>query len=375
MNSKETTPPRPVQVKTGPPEEGFSAQKVIDTVVLVKNQLLKNWYVILICGIIGGLGGWAYDEANYKPPQYSATIIFNQETGADMSGGLNDLASTFGFGGMAGGGNTSIFAGENFFALFKSKTLMNRMLFQKVTNSRGEKDLLANYYIERGGILRDEWKDTDTLQTFRFTTANPDSISVYESQALGTVRNRITGNLLLGQPNRKSSFIEFKVSCDSDTLSKVLAETWLQTITDFYKENKIQKTLEILRISERKRDSLEAALNRTEFRLAKQMDQNQQIVVATGKIAENRLSRNTGLLSGMYTSSVANVEAVRSSLIRETPLVTIIEKPTFPLDVFSYPYGRAIKGGIVIGMLVSLVLIFLGNVYRNVMSKTTIPSA
>lgn len=374
MNSKETTPPRLVQVKTGPPDEGFSAQKLVDTIINVKNQLLKNWYVVLICGIIGGLGGWAYDEANYKPPQYSAAIIFNQETGADMSGGLNDLASTFGLGGMSGG-NTSIFAGENFFALFKSKTLMNRMLFQRVTKSDGKKDLLANYYIERGGVLRDEWKDSEKLQKFRFTTSNPDSISVAESQALGTVRTRITNNLALGQPNRKSSFIEFKVSCDSDTLSKVLAETWLQTIADFYKENKIQKTLEILRISERKRDSLEAALYKTEYRLARQVDQNQQIVVATGKIAENRLSRNTGLLSGMYTSAVANVEAVRSSLIRETPLVTIIEKPTFPLDVIVYPYGRAIKGGIVIGLLVSLVLIFLGNVYRSVMNSTSTPSA
>jgi hypothetical protein len=374
MNSKETTPPRPVQVKTGPPEEGFSAQKLVNTLQNIRRQLVKNWYVILICGVVGGLGGWAYDEANFEPPQYSAALMFNQETGADMSGGLTDLASTFGFGGMSGP-NSSIFAGENFFALFKSKTLMNRMLFNKVTKSDGTKDVLANYYIERSGLLRDEWKDSEKLQKFRFPAINPDSLSVEQSQALGTVRSRITNNLALGQPNRRSSFIEFKVSCDNDTLAKVLAETWLQTIADFYKENKIQKTLEILRMSERKRDSLEAVLNKTEFRLARQMDQNQQIVVATGKIAETRLSRSTGILSGMYTSAVANVEAVRNSLIRETPLLTVIERPTFPLDVITYPYGRAIKAGVVIGLLIALIIIFLGNVYRSVMNKPANPSA
>jgi hypothetical protein len=369
MNSKENFPAKPLHVKTGPPDEGQSSRKVIDTLVNIKNLVLKNWLLILICAAIGGLGGWAYDEANFKPPQYSAVIVFNQETGADMSGGLSDLASSFGLAGLGGSTNSNIFAGENFFALFKSKTLMNRALFQTVTTPSGQKQRLANYYIERGGILRDEWKDSEEMQEFRFTSTHPDSMTVKESEAMGTVRTRITSNLALGQPNRRSSFIEFKCSTDNDTLSKVLAETWLQTVSDFYKENKVQKTMEILRISERKRDSLERALNRTEYQLARRLDQNQQIVVQEGKIAENRLSRNSGLLAGMYTGAIANVEAIRNSLIRETPLVTIIEKPTFPLEVITYPYGRAIKAGIVIGLVIALLIVFLGNVYRSVMNK------
>lgn len=364
---------KPAQPENGSqtlPEEQMSPKDILKKFGQGKELFKKYWKLILLCVILGGVLGWVYDKYNYKPTRYMGFLTFNLETGQGQNdmGGISDLASAFGLGGGAQAGAGGLFFGENFILLVKSRTMLEKALMKEVT-IKGKKYILANYYIEKSGILADEWKGNEKLQKLRFTQKPRNQFSTQESVAMMAVVKKIDEETSFSKQSPKSTFTTLKCNTEDELLSKVWLETLIATISDYYTTVSTKKTQEVLKVAKRRVDSLASALSGNDSRLARFADQNQQVVAQQARVAENRLTRNTSLLASMYFEAVRSLESIRMSLVKETPLLTIIDEPVLPLMTEVYEEGKNIKAGILIGLVVSIVIIFLRKTYQDIMNS------
>ncbi len=350
------------------PADQISPKAVVLRVLQLKTVFQRNWKLILIITLLGGIIGFIIDRTKARKPTYNAAITFNLGGGSSNSfgGELGMLAGAFGLGNSAP--DASIFSGENFLIYAKSRPVVVKTLM-KTAPINGRDTLLIDYYIRHSGIRDKEWEDNDTLRAIQFGIAKtPEQYSKQEINAIAQVFTRISGEMSVSQPERKSSFMRLSASLEDEMLSKVFVETHLKTIEEDYRQKQTKKSSEMLSLLNNRADSLGRLLSGTESKLAQYRDQNQQMVVATGVMAESRLTRNTAYLQTQYFSALVNAENMRLSLIREAPLFTIIDPVALPLykDVAS---AVALQLGLILGLIISLLAVFLRETYRSIMQE------
>lgn len=352
------------------PEDQIAPKEVFKKIGEIRKMLVKNWKLILICLVLGGVLGWVYEYYNFKRTRYLAFLTFNLESGSGQSdaGGLSDLASAFGLGGGGMGSTGGLYHGENFPLLVKSRPMMERALMTEVS-VKGKKQLLVNYYIEKSGIMLDEWEENEKMKKIRFTSKPRDEFSTDESLAMMAIVKKINEETSFNKDNPKATFITIKCNTEDELLSKLWLETLMATVEQHYQATSTKKTKLILKIARRRVDSLAASLTNTEVRLAQFSDQNQQAVAQQARIAENRLTRNTSLLASMYFEAVRNLENVKMSLVKETPLIEFVDPVVLPLATEKYESGKSTKAGILIGLVIAIAIIFLRKAYLDIMNS------
>lgn len=351
------------------PPDQISPKEVVTRVVLFKNELRKSWKMIVGVMIVCGIIGFIIDVNLDKRPTYTAWITFNLGGGSGQSnlGELGSLAGMFGLGG--GAPDANIFTGENFMYYVVSRPIITRSLLKEVDTLGIKKDLMINYYIQNSGIQEDEWEDEDTLRNLRFIPGKlPKDFTRLENKALDGVFNRIKGETMIVQLDRKSSFLTLRTGMHSELLAATWLEILLETVQEDYTAKQTKKTKEMLTLMERRLDSLGTVLNRNDSNLARYIDQNQQIVVASGQLQQSKLTRNSTFLQQMYYSAVQSVDNLNLSLIKEAPLFTIVEPVSLPLFKDS-PEPYATQAGLVLGLMLALIFIFLKQTYQSIMQS------
>lgn len=351
------------------PEDQFSLEDIALKVVKLKKLIAQNWKVILISTIIGTSCGLAWELITRKPPVYTATILFNMENSNSSSGGgLSDLASAFGVN-TGAAPSSNLFTGENFNELIRTKNLYNRALLTKV-KIKGKEEIFANYFLKKSGIREIEMDDDDVIQTFTFKHDAYDKCTVKEKAHLRIIQNFLMPLTSMVNESKKASFVTLHVITRNDTLSDLWAHLYLKTITNFYIETKTKKSKELLNLVERRVDSLRKELYYTQGAAARFADQNQQVIVQQGLIQQQRLSTNSSQLQSMYFEAVRSLDNMKFSMVKESPLFTIIDDAELP-----YPkeIDRITKGtiiGTVLGLFLSILYIVFSKTFGKIAQKT-----
>ncbi|KAB7730174.1 hypothetical protein F5984_13420 [Rudanella paleaurantiibacter] len=355
-------------VRPVPPDQ-LSPKAVVLQVFKLKHVFKRYWKLILVLMVLGGVIGKIIDISEERKPVYNGGITFNLGGGGATGGGLGELgalAGAFGLGSSAPDAN--IFVGDNFMIYAKSRPVVEKTLM-KTVKINGKDTLLVNYYIVHSGIRDKEWEDSDTLRTLTFDRAKkPEEYNKQEILAMSQVYARIATEMAVSQPERKSSFMRLTAAMEDEALTKVFVETHLKTIEEDYREKQTKKTREMYTLLKERTDSLYRVMTGTERQLARQIDQNQQVVAAQAQIQETRLTRNSTFLSQQYFAALQQQDNMRLSLIKEAPLFTEIEPVSLPL----YKEIRtsiAMQAGIVLGLIISLLIVFVRETYRSVMQE------
>jgi len=346
------------------PEDQFSFDDIVKKLVSFKNLIVKNWKILVLSIIIGTGGGYLFEIITRKPPIYVAKIVFNMENGGSNSnGGLSDLASAFGITG-ANSSSASLFSGDNFIELLKTKNLYNRALLTRV-NIFGKSYIFGNYYLEKSGILKDELEDDVEMQTFKFTHDKYDSTTLNERQKVRMVQNYLMPYTIVANDSKKASFLSLAVTTRNDTLSYIWANLYLKIVTDFYKETKTNKTRELRDLIKNRVDSLKRELYQSQAEAAKYADQNQQIIVQEGLVKQQRLQTNSGQLQGMYFEGMKNLDNLNFSMAKETPLLSRIDDSELPIS----PEPDPTKKGVIIGSIIGLLLAIIYVAFKDSLKK------
>lgn len=334
------------------------------------HYLLSKWKIILIAGILGGALGLTYSIL--KKPIYSATLSFalqDEKSSAGLSGALG-LASQFGID-LGGGGAGGEFSGDNLLELMKSRSMVENTLLTAISVN-GKNETLAELYISFNNF-RDNWKDKPTLENIRFLPyADHSKFTLKQDSLLGVFhKTLIKNNLTVDKLDKKLSIIKLQVNSTNELFSKYFAEVLAKVVSDFYVETKTKKGIQNVAILQRQTDSVRHALNTAISGVAISADVNpnpnplRQSLRVPSQRRQVDVQANTIILSEL----VKNLEIAKMSLLQETPLIQVIDRPILPLEKERFGKAKGLIIGGIMGVFLIVFVMFSKKIFQDIMSN------
>jgi len=325
--------------------------------------LLSKWIIIIIFGLLGGIIGFFY--AKSKKPIYTATTTFVLED-EKGGGGLGSLASLASMAGVELGGGGGIFQGDNILGLYKSRTMLAQTLLTAIEID-GKKKLLIDRYIDFND-LRKGWAKKPYLANLKFTfdslsgdasLLKPDRL---RDSILGVIVSDLNKNYLtVSKPDKKVSTIQVDVKAKDELFAKAFNDALVKNVNEFYINAKTKKTLQNVKILQHKTDSVRAVMNGAIYAAVAVADATPNLNptrqvqrVAPAQKAQFSAETNKSILGEM----VKNLELTKMTLLKETPLIQVIDQPIYPLTKEGFGKAKGIIfGGLIGGFLICIYLI------------------
>lgn len=330
--------------------------------------LLAQWKKIVLVGIIGGLIGFTY--AYFQKPIYKATLSFAMEEekgGGGLSGALG-LASSFGIDlGSSGGG---AFAGANLVELMKSRKIVEKTLLSPITVNNKTQSL-ADYYLTFTESKKG-WEEKPNLKGIHFPIdADRSKFSLQQDSILKSIyTGLVKANLTIAQKDKKVSIISIEVNSTNEIFSKAFCETLAKETSDYYVEIKSKKAKMNVDILQHQADSVRAALNGAITGVAAATDNvfNLNMAMNVKRAPSARRQVDVQANTAILTQLVGNLELAKVTLLKETPLIQVIDKPILPLEKEKVGKLKSlILGGFLGGFLTVLFLVFT-ELYKKIIA-------
>ena len=308
----------------------------------------SKWKIIFLAGLIGGLLGLGYSFT--KKTIYTAKLSFALEEKGSGGGNLSSLAAQFGLGGI-GGGDGGVFSGGNMIELLKSRFLIEKTLLSTVTIN-GKSDLLINRYI-RFNKLDKAWAKKKNLAALKFTNSDRTHFTLQQDSVLGMISGGlIKNNVAVAQQDKKLSIINVVFASTDEIFAKVFSEKLIETVTDFYIETKTKKSRGNVMLLQNRADSVQRELNAALYGRAQFGDQNMGLIRQQAAVPKLKQEMKVQMLGTLYGELVKNLEFAKLTLMREEPLVQIIDQPILPLPKTRLGKLKAMMtGGFLFGFL------------------------
>jgi hypothetical protein len=308
----------------------------------------SQWKIIFLAGIFGGLLGLGYSYT--KKTIYTAKLSFALEEKGASGGGLSSIAAQFGLGGI-GGGDGGVFSGGNMIELLKSRFLIEKTLLSTVTIN-GKSDLLINRYIQFNKLDK-AWAKKINLTNLKFTNSDRTQFTLQQDSVLGMISGAlIKNNVAIAQQDKKLSIINISVASTDEIFAKVFSEKLIETVTDFYIETKTKKSRGNVMLLQNRADSVQRELNAALYGRAQFGDQNKGLIRQQAAVPKLKQEMRVQMLGTLYGELVKNLEFAKLTLMREEPLVQIIDQPILPLPKARLGKLKAIlMGGMLFGFL------------------------
>ena len=315
----------------------------------------KAW--ILGIAFLFSIGG--YLKVKLARPVYSATLTFSLEKGGGKSS-MSGLASQFGF--SLGGDGGGMFSGENLLTLMKSRRLVEDVLLTPV-NIDGDSILLVNQYVGGWPDLKEAWDSAGLypLQSERSLDRTQDS-------ALGVLYALITKkSLAVSKQDEELSFVSVSYSGFDEAFTGAFVEQLAAQATAFYIESTTANNRANIDKLQRRVDSVTAELENAMVSAGRANDANMFTVQSAAKVSSLEKQMKVTMLTTLYGELVKNLELSKTMAAREEPLITIIDRPHYPLRVRESGLKGAIMGGFLGGFLT--VLFFAGREFLRDLNK------
>lgn len=325
----------------------------------------SKWKIIFLSCILGSLLGLGYSYI--KKPIYTAKLSFALEEKGNMSGsGLASVAAQFGLGGI-GSGDGGVFSGGNMIELLKSRFLIEKTLLSTVTIN-GKPDILLNRYIQFNK-LDQKWAKKKNLAGLKFINADRTKFTLLQDSVLGVISaSLIKNNVAIAQQDKKLSIININVSSTDEIFAKVFSEKLIETVTDFYIETKTKKSRGNVLLLQNRADSVQRELNAALYGRAQFGDQNMGLIRQQAAVPKLKQEMRVQMLGTLYGELVKNLEFAKLTLMREEPLVQIIDQPILPLPKeYLSKFIAIFFGSILFGFLALFVLV-ISRIWLSIIS-------
>jgi uncharacterized protein involved in exopolysaccharide biosynthesis len=322
--------------------------------------LISKWKLIVLMGVIGGVIGFTY--AYFQKPTYKAVLTFAMEEEKSGGGGLGGalgLASQFGIDlGSSGGG---AFSGANLIELMKSRKLVEKTLLSPIEVD-GKAQSLVEYYLAFNEIKKD-WDEKPLLKNVSFpidadrTKFTLQQDSILKNLAAGLIKT----DLVISQKDKKVSILSIEMNSTNEQFAKVFCETIAKETSEYYVEIKSKKSKMNVDILQHQADSIRAELNSAITGVAAAADNvfNLNSAMNVRRTPSARRQVDVQANTAILTQLVGNLELAKVTLRKETPLLQIIDRPSFPLEKEKVGKLKSlVLGGFLAGFLTVLYLVF-----------------
>jgi uncharacterized protein involved in exopolysaccharide biosynthesis len=321
--------------------------------------LYKKWKLIFLISFMGAIVGFIY--AKSQPVKYKAILTFIVDEEKSNSSGLGNLASQFGFDAGSGGG---AFSGANLVELMKTRLIIERTLLHPIVVN-GETISIAEFYLRLN-------KMRESLKVEFLPNADRSKFSLEQDMILKSIYKSLSGsdNLSILQKDKKVSFQTIEVTNTDENFAKIFCENLAKVTTEYYIEIKSKKAKNNVEILQKQVDSIRNQFNISIVNVARETDNIYNINPAFKAKGVQPAKKQIDLQinTSMLSSLVTNLEMSKMALRKETPLIQIIDRPTYPLEKIKLSsLISLIIGGFLAGFLTILYLISI-KLYKNVIS-------
>jgi hypothetical protein len=315
----------------------------------VKSVIAYLWrfkFLIMGVGLLFALGG--FFKVKMAKPSYTASLTFALEQGGGASG-LGGLASQFGFS-MGGGGEG--LGGDNLLSLMKSRRIVQDVLLSTIY-VEGDSVLLLDQYLRSSDKLMAKWDSLGIYPVDPLKCCDPK-----QDSAIGVVVKAVSESALaVAKVDKKLSFVTVSYKGSDEVFTGAFVELLTAKSTDFYVQTKMSNSNANIAKLERRVDSVSAEMQAAMVGFASAQDQNSFTVQSVAKVSSVQKQMKVTMLTTLYGELVKNLELSKTMMAREEPLITIIDRPHYPLRVRESKLKSAVIGGF---LGVFLTLLFLG---------------
>ena len=292
-----------------------------------KTYLFNKKFTIIAVSVLFLVLGIVFAVSDDK--KYTAELTFvveDKQQGGGTLGSMTGIASQFGF--DIGGSSSSTFSQNNILELLKSRGVVESALMQTRKVNKKE-DLLIEHYLHINKI-RDIWKADEDLSPVSFHG----KLNQYNDSVSGGIwKNIIEDKLVVELKSDEANIINLSYTSVDDEFAKMFVETLIEQMSKMYITHQTAQASKTLGFLSSRADSVFIELEMAEEEFAKVKDINQRIVKASGRLKELQLMRNVEVLNTMYLEIVKNLEISKLTLLNQTPIIQIIDKPILPLQV------------------------------------------
>jgi hypothetical protein len=346
-----------------------SAEQITDEISLKEliqklgewwKYLLSKWMVIVFCALVGSGIGFLY--ASIKKPDYKAVVTFALEDDKQGGGGLSGalgLASSLGIdlGTSAGGA----FSGANLIELMKSRKMVQKTLLLSCYVNDNQL-VLANQLLAITNLDKALANKSAIYKDFSFPlNAKQEDFSLQQDSVLFLLYDKLFENNILSvsQKDKKISIITVEVNSTNESFSKAFAENLVTNVSEFYIETKSKKAKNNVAILQRQADSIRNELNLAITGVAITSDNtfNLNPALNVNRIPSTKKQIDVQANTAILTQLVTNLEMAKVALLRETPLIQLIDRPFFPLKKDKPSKSKFMfLGGLVAGFITLLLM-------------------
>ena len=277
-----------------------------------RKKIIILFFIFLFIGIFLG----------YKvDSKYNAELTFvveNQQSSVNL-GSISGIASQFGF--DLGSGSEGTFSEENIQEFLKSQKVIYAVLNQTVKID-GYKGRFLEHYLRINEIDAIFIEDNQNSKS----NLNNDSIKSFIWQEI------LEENLGVQMQDDDANIIVLSYESNNQLFSKQFVEAMIDELSKMYIDYKTAQSRRTLSFLEERADSVFVELKNSEEEYARVVDVNQRIVKASGRLKELQLLRETQVLNTMYLEIVKNLELAKMTLLNQTPIISVLDKPVLPLE-------------------------------------------
>ena len=287
-----------------------------------KNHLLDKYKQILIFVLFSLVT--AYILLSQKEDNYIATMTFvveaNPNSNSSFGGALGGLSSQIGLNlGQFMGSASSTYSQENVLELIKSRSVIIASLMNTHIIDN-KKTLLIDHY-----TLTNDFNP-------RFVIANEKNTFKIDSLSNIVWEHIINEEELIIEVSKFSNIISLSYTSVNQIFAKAFVDELINETTNQYIKHNTNKAVSTLDFLQERADSIFNELEIAEEQYASIKDVNERIIKASGRLNELRLLRKVEVLNTMFVELVKNLELSKLTMLQNTPLVYIIDRPILPLQ-------------------------------------------
>jgi hypothetical protein len=177
--------------------------------------------------------------------------------------------------------------------------------------------------------------------------------------------------LIVAKPNRNTSILNVGFKHKDEVFAKIFNEVLVNKVNSFYYKTQTKKTAFNLNVLQVQTDSVKRLLDMSFLALA-EIDENipnLNPLVKTAKVPYQKAMANLQANQAIYLEVVKQLELAKVAHRNKTPLIQIIDKPSFPLENNRLTFLDILILGIFVGGALIVLLLSLQRIIRQALEE------
>jgi len=340
-------------------KEEVSIKDILLNINEFKNELFLKKYKISVFSILFVCSILFVISSKEKTYTAELTFVVEEENVASPLSSMSGIASQFGF--DVFGGGTSTFSQQNIMQLLKSRGVISKTLLEDITINN-QKDYIIEHYIslyEKKSLwINSDLNNLGLSFSSALTQAHDSIISLAWEEI-------VEQSLHVDIKNDETNIISLSFTSSNENFSKLFAEKLISQMSMMYVEYKTKQASNTIDFLQSRSDSVFSELESSEREYARIKDINQRIIKASGRLKELQLMRNVEVLNTMYLEIIKNLEIAKMTLLNQTPIIQIIDRPILPLKDNSVSKLLVVIISIFISLILSIIYLFFAKLFRD----------